>query len=160
MQILHFDSELPNHTLIITLEIIGLCSLDKTTTIGLKKYEVSSIRFQTFFVWELLLIVHTWNASPLRSNLLRLQCICCAIQTTSGRPHEVILCERVNDLPHSLFHLLNCLITTASKFFPWALGITKSHREHCLDYKEAEEMSWCPSWSNSLGEGKLWIQTC
>ena len=29
---------------------------------------------------------------------------------------EVILCERVNDLRHSLFYLLNCLITTASEF--------------------------------------------
>ena len=27
---------------------------------------------------------------------------------------EVLLGERVNDLRHSLFHLLNCLITTAS----------------------------------------------
>ena len=27
-----------------------------------------------FFVWAVLLIVHTWNSSPLRSNLLRLQC--------------------------------------------------------------------------------------
>ena len=26
---------------------------------------------------------------------------------------EVLLCDRVNDLRHSLFHLLNCLITTA-----------------------------------------------
>ena len=32
-------------------------------------------------------------------------------------PMEVLLCERVNDLRHSFFHLLNCLITTASKFF-------------------------------------------
>ena len=30
-------------------------------------------------------------------------------------PMEVLLCERVNDLRHSLFHLLNCLITTASE---------------------------------------------
>ena len=30
-------------------------------------------------------------------------------------PMEVHLCERVNDLHHNLFHLLNCLITTASK---------------------------------------------
>ena len=30
-------------------------------------------------------------------------------------PMEVLLCERVNDLHHSLFHLLNCLITTASE---------------------------------------------
>ena len=28
---------------------------------------------------------------------------------------EVLLCERVNDLRHRLFHLLNCLITTASE---------------------------------------------
>ena len=28
---------------------------------------------------------------------------------------EVLLCERVNDLRHSLFHLLNCLITKASE---------------------------------------------
>ena len=30
-------------------------------------------------------------------------------------PMEVLLCERVNDLRHSLFHLLNCLITTPSE---------------------------------------------
>ena len=28
---------------------------------------------------------------------------------------DVLLCERVNDLRHSLFHLLNCLITIASE---------------------------------------------
>ena len=28
---------------------------------------------------------------------------------------EVLLCERVNDLHHSLYHLLNCLIMTASE---------------------------------------------
>ena len=30
-------------------------------------------------------------------------------------PMEILLCERVNDLHHSLFHLLSCLITTASE---------------------------------------------
>ena len=35
----------------------------------------------------------------------------------------------------------------------WAYGITKSHREQGLDYREAEELSWCPSWSNSLCQG-------
>ena len=35
----------------------------------------------------------------------------------------------------------------------WALGITKSHKEQGLDYREAEELSWCPSWSNSLWQG-------
>ena len=49
-------------------------------------YEVPSISFQTFFVWALLFIVHTWNSSPLRSNLLQLQYTCCIIPTTSGRP--------------------------------------------------------------------------
>ena len=48
--------------------------------------------FKTFFVWALLLIVHTWNSSPLRSNLLRLQCSCCTVPTTSGRPHGCPLC--------------------------------------------------------------------
>ena len=31
--------------------------------------------------------------------------------------------------------------------------MTKSHREQGLDYWEAEELSWCPSWSNSLWHG-------
>ena len=51
---------------------------------------------------------------------------------------EVLLCERFNDLRHSLFHLLNYL---------------KSHREQGLDYREAVELSWCPSSSNSLWQG-------
>ena len=32
---------------------------------------------------------------------------------------EVLLCKRVNDLRHSLFHLINCLITTASELRGW-----------------------------------------
>ena len=28
--------------------------------------------------------------------------------------------------------------------------MTKSHREQGRDYREAEELSWCPCWSNSL----------
>ena len=51
-------------------------------------YEDHQISFQTFFVWALLLIVHTWNSSPLRSNLLRLQCTYCIVPTTSGRPYQ------------------------------------------------------------------------
>ena len=50
-------------------------------------YEDHEIIFQIFFVWAFLLIVHTWNSNPFRSNLLRLQCTCCTVQTTSGRPH-------------------------------------------------------------------------
>ena len=45
---------------------------------------------------------------------------------------EVLLCECVNDLRHSLFHLLNSLINDSL----WALGITKNHREQGLDYWE------------------------
>ena len=44
-------------------------------------------KFADFFVWALLWIVHTRNSSPLRSNLLQLQCTCCTIPATSGRPH-------------------------------------------------------------------------
>ena len=32
-------------------------------------------------------------------------------------PMEVLLCVHVNELHHSLFHLLNSFITTASKVF-------------------------------------------
>ena len=62
---------------------------------------------------------------------------------------EVLLCERVNDLRHSLAHLLNCLITTSSEL----REKTKSHREQDLDYRDGDELSWCPSWSNSLWQG-------
>ena len=33
--------------------------------------------------------------------------------------------------------------------------MTKSHRHQRLDYREVEELSWCPSWSNSL-----WQEWC
>ena len=49
-------------------------------------------------------------------------------------PMEILLCERVNDLRHSLFHLLNCLIMTASE-------LRVLPREQGLDYREAEELS-------------------
>ena len=35
----------------------------------------------------------------------------------------------------------------------WALGITRNHRDQSLDYGEGDELSWCPSWSNSLWQG-------
>ena len=53
---------------------------------------------------------------------------------------EVLLCERVNDPRHSLSQVFLELVT-------------KSHREQGLDYREGEELSWCPSWSNSLWQG-------
>ena len=58
-------------------------------SIYLSIYEVHTISFQTFFVWALLLIVNTWNSTPLWSNLLRLQFTCCTVPTISGRPHGI-----------------------------------------------------------------------
>ena len=95
------------------------------------------------------MIVHTCNSSPLRSNLFRLQCACCTVPTTYGRLHGsplVWACQWPSSQPHSspqLSHNDNL----------WAWGISKSHREQGLDYSEAEELSWCPSWSNSLWQG-------
>ena len=59
------------------------------TTNNLCKYvyvyiQGSLNKFPDFFVWALLLIEHTWNSSPLQSNLLQLQCTCCTVPTTSG----------------------------------------------------------------------------
>ena len=43
----------------------------------------------------------------------------------------------------------------------WALGISKSHREEGLDYREGEKLSWSPSWSNSLWQGwSCWLVYC
>ena len=57
---------------------------------------------------------------------------------------EVLLCECVNNFRHSLFHLPNCLITRACKLREYPKVTGSKH------YREAEELSWCPSWSNSL----------
>ena len=51
---------------------------------------------------------------------------------------EIILCERANDLRHSLFHLLNCIKTTASELREkakvtgskvWTIGRVKNCRD-------------------------------
>ena len=112
-------------------------------------YEGHTISFQTFFVWALLLIVQAWNSSPFRSNLLRLKYSCCTVPTTSARPHGsplVWACQWPSSQP-----LLSPQLSHNDSL--WAKGITKSHREQGLDYREAEELSWCPSWSNSLWQG-------
>ena len=95
------------------------------------------------------MIVHTWNSSPLRSNLYRLQFICCTVPTTSGRPHGsplVWACQWPSSQPLSSPQL-------SHNGSLWAKGITKSHREQGLDYREGDELSWCPSFSNSLWQG-------
>ena len=109
-------------------------------------YKGHAISFQTFFLWELLLIAHTWNSSALRSNLLQLQCTCFTVPTTSGRPHGsplVWACQ----WPSSQ-HLSSPQLSHNDSL--WAKGITQSHREQGLDYREEDELSSCPSWSNSL----------
>ena len=95
------------------------------------------------------MIVHTWNSSPLRSNLLRLQCTCCTVITTPGRPHgsrPVWACQWPSSQPLSSLQLFH-------NDSLWVSGITKSHREQGLDYREGDELSWCPSWSNSRWQG-------
>ena len=113
-----------------------------------------TISIQTFFVWAPLLIIHTWNSSPLRSNLFQLQCICCTVPTTSGRPYRspfVWTYQWPSSQPLSSPQL-------SHNDSLWALGITQNHREQGLGVTgsmvwEAEELSWCPSWSNSLWQG-------
>ena len=105
--------------------------------------------FQTFFVWVLLLIVHTWNRSPLGSNLLRQQCTCYTVQTTSERPHQSPL-VRASKWPSSQ-PLSSTQFSHNDSF--WAKGITKSHWEQGLDYRETEELFLCPSCSNRLWKG-------
>ena len=83
------------------------------------------ISFQTFFVWAPLLIVQTWNSSPLRSTLLRLQCTCCTVPTTFGRPHGsplVWTCQWHSSQPLSSPQLPH-------NDSLWALEISQNHRE-------------------------------
>ena len=112
-------------------------------------YEDHWISFQTFSYGHFYCIVHTWNSSPLRSNLLRLQCTSCNVPTTSRRPHGsplVWACQWPSLQPLSSPQL-------SHNDSLWALGITKSHREQGLEYREADELCWCPSWSYSLWQG-------
>ena len=68
-------------------KIYMLLKRNRCTTTSTPKYKVHTISFPDFFVWAPLLIVHTWNSTPLQSNLLWLQCTCCTVPTTSRSPH-------------------------------------------------------------------------
>ena len=95
------------------------------------------------------MIVYTWNSSPLQSNLLRPQCTCCNVPTTSGRPHRsppVWAYQWPSSQPLSSPQL-------SHNDSHWAKGISKSHKEQGLNYREGDKLSWCPSWSNSLWQG-------
>ena len=79
-----------------------------------------------FFVWALLLIVHTLNSSPLRSNLLWLQ-FTCTVPTTSGKNQESLLvqvCQWPSSQPLSSPEMSH--------------NDSKSHREQGLDYIAGE----------------------
>ena len=110
----------------------------------MRNYKVHTIGFQTFFRMDT--FIDTWNSSTLRSNLLRLQCTCCTVQTTSGSP-LVWTCPWPSSQPLSSPQL-------SHNDSLWASGITKSHRERKVwTIGECEELSWCSSWSNSLWQG-------
>ena len=75
------------------------------------------------FLW-LFLTIHPFHSSLL--NIVPFEVISSGcngfvvpFQQLLEGPMEVILCERVNDLSHNLFHLLNCLIITASVLKEW-----------------------------------------
>ena len=74
----------------------GNCVRNWNLTIRTNGIQESSNKFTDFFVRALLLIVHTWNSCPLRSNLLGIQCTCCTVLTTSGRLHGSPLCVSVS----------------------------------------------------------------
>ena len=95
------------------------------------------------------MILHRWNSSLIRSNLLLLHCTCCAVPTASARPHRsplVWACQWPSSQPLSSPQLPH-------NDSLWAYGITKSHREQGLYYREGDELSWFLSWSNSLWQG-------
>ena len=79
------------------------------------------------------------------------------VPKTSGRPHGsplVWACQWPSSRPLSSPQL-------SHNDSLWAWGITKSHREKGLDYREGEELSWCPSWSNNLWQGRsCWLVHC
>ena len=70
-----------------------------------------------------------------------MQCTCCTVPTTSGKPLGrplVWACQWPSLQPLSFLQL-------SHNDSLWAQGITISHREQGLDYREAEELTWCPS---------------
>ena len=78
-----------------------------------------------------------------------MQRTCCTVPTTSGRPYGsplVWACQWPSSQPLSSPRL-------SYNDSLWDKGITKSHGEQGLDYREGEELSWCPSWPKSQWQG-------
>ena len=99
--------------------------------------EVHTIWLKTFFRMDTSIDSTTWNSSPLRSNLLRQQCTCCTVPTTSARPHGsplVWACQWPSSQPLSS---------------PQLSHNDSLWEDQRLDYRETEELSW----SNSLWQG-------
>ena len=76
---------------------------------------------------------------------------------------EVLLCERVNDLCHSLFHLLICLITTASELREepkvtgskvWTIGRLRNYLDAHLG-QIVRDKNGVKDWCNVLVEMPL-----
>ena len=81
------------------------------------------------------------HSSALRSNLLQVQCTFCTVSTTSGTPHGSP-------------HVWACQWPSSQLLSSPQLSHHDSHWvTGSEDYREAEELSWCPSWSNSQGQG-------
>ena len=88
----------------------------KNVSFIIRNIQGSLNKFPDFFIWALLLLVHTWNSSPLPSNLLQLQCTC-TIPTTSGRPHGCSLvwaCQWPPSLPLSSPQLSHNFLTLST----------------------------------------------
>ena len=97
------------------------------------------------------MVVYSWNSSPLRRYLLRLQYTFSTVPTNSERPHGsplVWACQWPLSQSLSFPQL-------SHNDSLWAKGVTKSHRKQGLDYGKVKKLSWCLSWSNSLWQG--WI---
>ena len=78
-------------------------------------YEVHTISFQTFFRIGTFIDSTHETLVPFKVISSGCNALVLPFQQLLEGPIEVLLCECVNDLRHSLFHLLNCLITTASE---------------------------------------------
>ena len=87
------------------------------------------------------------QAQPFPSISLVVHMVC--VPTTSGRLHGSPL-EWACQGPSSQSLSSPQLSHNDSL---WASGINKSHREQGLGYKDGEELSWYPSWSNCLWQG-------